>query len=159
VIYSKTCEYAIRALIYFADHPEISEASVKEVGRETGVSASYVGKIFQCLVKSRILASKRGPSGGYSLLVPVTELTLLRIMRALDDPEKSPFVNCVMGLDKCKDANPCPMHPVWVKAKEKMIERLEVCTIANVAALGDKFRMGRQRRHVLSKQMREIFSV
>lgn len=159
MIYSKTCEFAIRALVYFADHPEKSAASVKDVGRESGVSPSYVAKIFQCLVKSRILSSKRGPFGGYAPLIPMSQLTLLRIVHALDDLKKSPFSNCVMGFDRCNDKNPCPLHPVWVKAKTRMLERLNVCTIADVAALGDKFRRGRQRRHILSKQMREIFSV
>jgi DNA-binding IscR family transcriptional regulator len=49
MIYSKTCEAAIRALIYFADHPAAAAVSVKDVARETGVSPSYVAKIFQCL--------------------------------------------------------------------------------------------------------------
>ncbi len=159
MIYSKTCEHAIRALIYYADHPEISMAAVKDVGLETGVSVTYVAKIFQCLEKSRILSSKRGPGGGYSMLIPISKLTLLKVVQSLDDLKKSSFSNCVMGLDKCNDKNPCPLHPVWAQAKEKMLARLNSCTIADVAALGDKFRMGRHRRHKLSKRMREIFTV
>lgn len=159
MIYSKTCEFAIRALIYFADHPEKPVASIKDVARESGVSSSYVAKIFQCLVKSRILASRRGLYGGFSLSNPATQLTLLEVIRALDDLKKSPFSNCIMGFERCNDREPCPLHPVWTKAKEKMMQRLNDCTIADVAALGGKFKRGKQRKHHLSKQMREIFSV
>ena len=158
MIYSKTCEYAIRSLIYFADHPEASSATVKDVSKGSGVPAAYVAKIFQCLAKSRILVSQRGPTGGYSLLIPATQLTLLKVVRSLDDLSKSPFSNCVMGFDQCNDKNPCPLHPIWAKAKDRMLEKLRSSTIADMAVLGDRFRLGRQRRYVLSKRMRNIFS-
>lgn len=41
MIYSKTCEYAIRALIYFADHPEKKSATVKDVSKESRIPSSY----------------------------------------------------------------------------------------------------------------------
>ncbi len=159
MIYSKTCEYAIRALIHFADHPDTHSATVKEVSRDSGVPAPYVAKIFQCLVKTRILGSRRGPAGGYSLLIPVSELTLLKIVRSLDDLSRSPFSNCVMGFEQCNDKNPCPLHPVWVKAKDKMLDKLGSATIAGMAASGERFRFGKHRRRVLSKTMRNIFSI
>ena len=159
MIYSKTCEYAIRALIYFAESPEKEYATVRDVSQASGVPQAYVAKIFQCLTHANILRSRRGASGGYFLAMPVGDLTLLRIIQSLDDLTKSPFSNCIMGFDKCNDRNPCPLHPVWAKAKEKMLERLADTSIADVAALGDRFRKGRQRRRVLSKRMREMFTV
>ncbi len=159
MIYSKTCEYAIRALIYFVDHPEQESATVKEVSQESGIPSSYVAKIFQCLSHSGILHSQRGPTGGYCLAIPISKLSLLRIVQALDDPKKSPFSNCVMGLEKCNDKIPCPLHNIWSKAKEQMLDRLAASTLSDVAKLGDKFRWGKQRRSMLSKRMREIFSV
>ncbi len=159
MIYSRTCEYAIRALIYFADHPDQSSATVKEVSHESGIPQSYVAKIFQCLARSGVLKSQRGPKGGYSLLVPVSKLSLLKIVHSLDDLTNSPFSNCVMGLEKCNDKNPCPLHPIWSKAKEAMLDKLAASTLSDVAALGDKFRWGKQRRVTLSKRMREIFTI
>ena len=159
MIYSKTCEYAIRSLIYFADHPEKDSATVKTVSRETKVPQAYVAKIFQCLARRRILSSRRGPNGGYALLIAPAKLSLIKIIHALDDLSQSSFSRCVMGLQKCNDRNPCPLHPIWVKAKEEMLERLGSSTISDVAVLGDKFKIGRQRRFLLSKHMRNIFSV
>ena len=159
MIYSKTCEYAIRCLMYFSDHPEKKVATVKEISKESRVPASYVAKIFQCLVRSRILTSQRGPIGGYSLVTPVSKLTVLEIVHALDDLSKSPFSSCSMGLDRCNDKNPCLLHPSWAKAKEQMLEELATSTIANVASLGSKFRWGRHQRSMLSKRMRDVFSL
>ncbi len=159
MIYSKTCEYAIRALIYFAAHPEAVSATVKDVSKDSGVSAAYVAKIFQCLAQARILRAQRGPHGGYSLLIPPVELTLLKIVQALDDFSKSSFSNCIMGFDKCADVNPCPLHEDWKRAKEKMLARLNASTIADMAKLGRHFRPGKHRRMMLSKSMRNIFSL
>ena len=158
MIYSKTCEYAIRSLIFFADHPEKDCVTVKAVSHGTRVPQSYVAKIFQCLAQCGILQSQRGPSGGYSLLVHPSKLTLLKIVQALDDLSKSSFTHCVMGFDKCDDKNPCPLHPVWKEAKEKILEELASSTILDMAKLGRHFRDGKHRRLVLSSGMRGIFT-
>jgi Rrf2 family protein len=159
MIYSKTCEYAIRSLIFFANHPHQPSATVRQVSRETGVPQAYVAKIFQCLVHCKILRSLRGPAGGYSLAIPLSKLTLIKIVRAMDDLERSPFSNCIMGLHACNDRNPCPLHHIWTSAKEKMLEKLTRHTISDVVELTDKFDSGKHKRFTLSKKMRDIFNV
>lgn len=158
MIYSKTCEYAIRSLSFFALYPEKESATVKEVSRGTGVPHAYVAKIFQCLAHSRILTSQRGPAGGYTLLVAPAKLSLLKIVQSLDDLQRSPFSLCIMGLHACDDKNPCPLHDIWAKAKEKMLKTLSSTTVADVAHLTGEYRHGKHRRFVLSKKMREIFT-
>ena len=58
------------------------------------------------------------------------------VVQALDDLSKSPFSNCVMGLDKCNDKNPCPLHPVWVAAKDQMLSQLSTSTIPDIVKIG-----------------------
>ncbi len=159
MIYSKTSEYAIRSLIYFADHPEKTRATVKAVSRETGVPQAYVAKIIQCLARNRILLPQRGPAGGYSLSVPPSKLTLLRVVQTLDDLSRSSFSNCVMGLEKCNDRNPCPLHDIWKAARDRMLEKLGSSTISDIAKLGRKFKPGKHRRLQLSGAMRDIFTL
>jgi Rrf2 family protein len=159
MVYSKTAEYAIRSLCYFPTHPDKSPATVRAVSQFSGVPPAYVAKIFQCLAQNKILRAQRGPAGGYSMVTPPSRLTLMQVVHVVDDVSKSSFENCVMGLDKCEDKNPCPLHEVWKDAKEKMLKQLEESTIEDVAALGRKFRSGRHRRLVLSEKMRSIFSV
>jgi Rrf2 family protein len=43
-------------------------------------------KILQQLVRSRILASERGPSGGFRLRRPAEDISLLEIIEAIDGP-------------------------------------------------------------------------
>ena len=84
MIYSKTCEYAIRSLIYFAHHPEKDSVTAKQVSRETKVPPAYVAKIFQCLSRSGILTSRRGPRGGYVLAKEPRRVTVSDVVRILD---------------------------------------------------------------------------
>ena len=158
MIYSKTCEYAIRALSCFEAHGPAGAMSVEDVSRQTKVPKAYVAKIFQALVKSRILASRRGPGGGFSLRMPAKDLTVLRVMQALDDPAASPFVRCVMGLHECNDRNPCPLHEVWSAAKENILTCVSKCTVSDLAGLVDDFPSGTGKRTTLSKKMRHVFT-
>lgn len=157
MLYSKTCEYAIRTLSCFVGRRE-EWISVDEVSRKAGVSCPYVAKIFQCLVQKKILKSRRGPSGGYSLAEDPSKITLIRVIRAVDDIERSAFSNCVMGLHLCSDRDPCPLHHAWMKAKDEMLKKLTKCTISDVAGLVDQFETGKCSRSALSEGMRAIFT-
>lgn len=157
MIYSKTCEYAIRALVYF-NRNSAKPAKIHRVSRSSGVPNAYVSKIFQCLVRSGVLASERGPRGGYTLLIPPSRLSLMQVIQALDDLSRSPFSNCIMGLHQCSNHNPCPLHETWAAAKEEMLSKLNLYTIADIAGLLGRFRRGRASRLALSKKMRGVFS-
>lgn len=130
MIYSKTCEYAIRALSYLAAKPDQKLTMIPEIGNKTQVPEAYLAKIFQALVKHEILISRRGPSGGFSLKKKPSELTLLEIVKAVDDIER--LNACVMGLEDCSIVNACPMHEVWADTKQKVIERLEACSLSEL---------------------------
>lgn len=158
MIYSKTCEYAIRSLSYFVGRDKGTWVTVETISDETGVPGAYVAKIFQCLVQKNILESQRGARGGYSLRTDPSKLKLIDIIRALDDLERSLFSNCIMGLHQCNDRNPCPLHPIWMNAKERMLKKLSSCAVSNVADLVDKFESGRCDRITLSQSMRSVFA-
>lgn len=159
MIYSKTSEYAIRALIHLAENPQNELFTALAVSRGTGVPKAYIAKIFQCLVAGGILRSKRGPSGGFSLQVSPQKLSVLRVIRVLDDTAQSPFSQCIMGFRRCNDRVPCPLHPIWSEAKSEMREKLSQCTVSDLAGITGQFRPGCERRAVLSERMRNIFSV
>ncbi len=160
MIYSKTAEYAIRALSYFAQDSRAKESvSITRVSAVCGVPAPYAAKIFRCLSKSGVLSVIRGKKGGFALKIPAEKLTLFQVIQCLDNPEQSPFKNCVMGFEKCDDKTPCPLHPVWTKAKERMRKILQTTSIADIASLRGRFSKGARPGGRLSREMRSLFSV
>lgn len=131
MIYSKTCEYALRALAYLASKEKGLLTMIPEVSRKTGVPAPYIAKIFQSLVRTGILESQRGPSGGFVFKRAPETISLFEIIKTIDDV--SSFVNqCVMGLNACSSANACPLHVVWSRAKNNVLDTLKYTTLSQM---------------------------
>ncbi len=131
MIYSKTCEYALRALSYLSSKESGMLTMIPEVSQKTGVPAPYIAKIFQSLVRSGILESQRGPTGGFAFKRPPETISLFEIIEVIDDV--SSFVNqCAMGLDECSSANACPLHVVWSRAKNKVLDTLKCTSLSQM---------------------------
>ncbi len=157
MIYSKTCQYAIRALNHLASLEDRRPVTIMEVNAKTGVPQAYLAKIFQCLSHSKIVGSRSGPKGGYFLRVDPNKLTLLRVIRALDDISESPLSNCVMGQAQCHDKNPCCLHDIWAKARKQIKARLAKETIVDVGKSRRRTYRNDRRKSGLSKQMQKVF--
>lgn len=130
MIYSKTCEYAIRALLYLASKKRGTYVLTRAVSQETGISITYLAKIFQELVRYGILDSRRGAAGGFALKKDPATISLRALMEMIDDPEH--LKACVMGLDHCSDANACPLHDVWKASRQKILREMQDCNLLSV---------------------------
>ena len=65
---SNTSRYAIRALIYLAVRTKNKEKiGIKKIADELQIPSPFLGKILQTLVKQSILASTKGPNGGFGV--------------------------------------------------------------------------------------------
>lgn len=130
-LYSKRCEYALRALIWAAIHRIGVRFQAAEVCREAGIPESYTRKVFQALTQGGFLEAARGPGGGYSLAKPPEETAVLDVIKAVDGPDT--FDHCILGLPCCGSEHPCPLHYVWADTKEKLLEQLAGQTLREVA--------------------------
>lgn len=87
-------------LIAGAEKPMTSE----QIARSVGTNASYIRKLAGLLKKQGVIESRRGV-GGFRLLVPPEELSLLRVYRAVAESERvrvfelhqNPSDRCVVG--------------------------------------------------------------
>ena len=67
-MFSKTCEYAIRALIFIArKSKEGLKVGIKEIAKNTDVPAQFIAKILHELTKQNLVKSLKGPAGGFYL--------------------------------------------------------------------------------------------
>ncbi|WP_295711548.1 Rrf2 family transcriptional regulator [Mucilaginibacter sp.] len=108
MILSKSCEYAIRATVYVALKSRKNEKTgIIEVAGAIGSPMHFTGKILQTLVHKKILLSAKGPTGGF-YVENGQDLFLIDIVRAIDGNDL--FTSCVLGLEKCSQTQPCPMH-------------------------------------------------
>lgn len=155
MIYSRTSEYAIRALGFIA--LEAQPSGIGQVSRKIGAPPAYVSKIFQGLVHAKILYSRRGAKGGYFLRVDPARLKLITIVKAIDNLSQSPFSGCVMGFSQCGSKCPCPLHKVWAKSKKQMEKKLNTVTLLEIIKRTGQRKQSKRKRITLSKRMRHVF--
>jgi Rrf2 family protein len=129
-LYSKGCEYAIRALTLLPSPDEGVRFQTKEICERAGIPESFTRKVFQALVQAGFLEASRGPGGGYALCQPPSEISLLSIIKVVDGEDT--FAGCVMGLPKCDSLKPCPLHATWALAKGRLLAQLEAKTLQDL---------------------------
>lgn len=122
IAFPLTLQYAFKGLIFIAKNPVGKTINVQEIAEIESLPSHFLGKIFQRLVLSKILDSKRGPGGGYSLLKRPEEVHLLEVANSLIGYEMEER-ECLFGLGTCGEVKHCPIHGV-VKSTEKEIGTL-----------------------------------
>jgi len=102
---SEAASIAIHSVVLIARSKEGINAV--KIADFTGFSKNHIAKVLQRLVKSDLLKSVRGPSGGFTMKKDPKDLTLLDIYQAIEGPievsdcplayEICNFERCLMG--------------------------------------------------------------
>jgi Rrf2 family protein len=119
---SNSCRYGIRAVIYLASQPKSAGMTgIKKISDDLDLPMPFLAKILQQLAKQKILASSKGPHGGFSLLKDPKKITLLDIVNSIDGYDV--FTNCVMYNGSCmeNDKKKCPLHDDYEKPRAELI--------------------------------------
>lgn len=80
---SQQVKYAIYGLFDLAYHGASRPGRVQEIGERQEIPARYLEQIFQKPRRAGLVASKRGPGGGYQLSRPAGEETLADVITAI----------------------------------------------------------------------------
>lgn len=111
---------------------------VKEIAHAAGMPAPYLAKIIHLLGKRGIVNTQRGVGGGVTLARPATDLTLLEVCHALDDPVIKP--TCMLGTAECSDERACPAHRFWSAHRARILQFLQETCVADIAAFESRRR-------------------
>ena len=129
-LYSKGCEYALRALLQIAPAKGNERFQARAICRKARIPESFTRKVFQSLVQGGFLKALRGPGGGYTLTEHPSRISLLRIIQAVDGEHT--FNSCIMSLPQCGGEKTCPLHEVWSDAKQPLIAQLQNKTLQDL---------------------------
>jgi Rrf2 family protein len=129
-LYSKSCQYALRALVYAGGPESGGRMQARDLCDKAGVPESFTRKVLQSLVQAGLLEAQRGPGGGYRLARDPDEIPLLEIIKSVDGPDT--FDSCVLGFEECSGENPCPLHALWLKSKQPLLKRLDATTLKDL---------------------------
>jgi Rrf2 family iron-sulfur cluster assembly transcriptional regulator len=131
MIHSSACEYAIRAMTYVADFAPGTRLLARDISAHERIPGPFLGKIFQTLVRSGLLKSSKGPGGGFSLAKDPATITLHDIYTAIDG--NTYLDACAVGLARCSDEMPCPLHERWKPIRERIRQYLQTTSLADMA--------------------------
>ena len=81
---NRSTGYGLLAVAYIAQNKDQGLILSHDVAKKYNIPLEYLFKIMGELVKARILQSKRGPRGGFSLARPATKITMLDIVEAVE---------------------------------------------------------------------------
>jgi len=129
---SNACKYAIRSVLYLAIHTnENTKIGVKKIAEELETPQPFLAKLLQQLNKGNLVSSTKGPNGGFYLSKKNNGNAIWDIIKNIDGTSK--FDDCFLGLSKCSDENPCPVHFIVSPFKEQLLENFRDKTISQYA--------------------------
>ncbi len=140
-MFSKSCEYAIKAMIYIANNTKNSstgKVGTKQIAKGIEAPENFIAKILQDLSKRKLLHSAKGPNGGFYLTEEEKQRTLTDIIKAIDGDGF--YLNCLLGLKVCSEKTPCPVHHQYKEVKQKLVYILDNNTIGQ---LNEKIESGK----------------
>jgi Rrf2 family protein len=126
MLLSRTCEYAIQAVVYLAKNPE--RVLIRKMSKDLKIPHHFLGKIMQTLAKAGVLISQKGPKGGFALSKPPSKITMMDVVSAIDGTDS--FNRCIIGLPKCDEKTPCPLHTRWAPLRQSISSMLSGKSLA-----------------------------
>jgi Rrf2 family protein len=116
---SKATVHGVRAAAFVALRHEPGKfVPIHEISAQLDISFHFLTKILQQLTASGILVSSRGPRGGVALARPAGQVSVLDIVESIQGALA--FKSCILGLEGCGDAMPCPLHARWAVERTKI---------------------------------------
>jgi len=131
--------YAVLALGYIASAAG-KPMLVRDIASGCELPAPYLSKVVNRLARAGLVRTQRGINGGVTLAREATDISLLEVCEALDDPVLEQ--RCMLGIAGCSDERACPAHRFSVETRERTLEFLRSMSIADVAAFETQRRWG-----------------
>jgi len=133
-MFSKACEYGIRASIFIATKSSKGiRVGIKDVAKEIDSPEPFTAKIMQILTKNGIINSTKGVGGGFEVSPEVAKsIKLIQIVDAIDGNKI--YSGCGIGLKECSEEHPCPVHHEFKKIRGLLLEMLKNTTLEQLAS-------------------------
>ena len=133
-MFSKACEYGIKATIFIAQNASFgTRVNLKTIAVAINSPEAFTAKTLQLLVKSQIINSEKGATGGFSIPAEkLASIKLASIVNAIDGDKI--YKGCGLGLETCNDLEPCPMHDKFKIVRDSLREMLENTTVLELAS-------------------------
>ena len=128
---SKLADYGTVVMTSMARDPERVH-SAAEVATCIGLAAPTVSKILKTLAGKGLVVPHRGAKGGYQLAYPPGDISIARIIDAMDGPIGATECSTMPGL--CMQESRCSIRANWLKINQIVLQVLEGVTLEQMTA-------------------------
>jgi len=138
---SRASKYAILSTLFLCEHSSVDhKISVKVIAESIDVPSPFFAKLFQQLVRGKIISSTKGPNGGFYLSEENSKKNVCDIIENIDGLNR--LNECFLGLNECDSKNPCPVHFIVEPFKNNILGKFRDKTIMEFAQeISDKGRV------------------
>jgi len=132
-MFSKACEYGIKATIYIAVKSQQNiKVNLNDISKEIDSPVAFTAKILQKLTKSKILISTKGSTGGFEINNnKLAKIMLCQIVVAIDGD--SVYKGCGLGFNNCNENKPCPVHYKYKQIRNDLKQMLETTSLLDLS--------------------------
>ena len=136
---SQKARYALRALVELA-RAEGAQLTAGELALRADAPRKFLEAILLELTRNRLVTSRRGKFGGYTLARLAPEISFAEVIRVVDGPlALAPCVSPALGYrkcDDCPDRDACTLREALLRARDATAAVLEAYTLADAAISG-----------------------
>ncbi|MGF7162575.1 Rrf2 family protein [Rhodoligotrophos appendicifer] len=123
MILKSQVEWALHCCAVLAAVPEGRYLSTKALAEFHGLPKEYLSKALQNLSQAGLVQTALGPSGGYRLARPPSELTFLDIVEAVEGAARTFVCTNIRAANPCRpqghcDDKPCSIARIMWEADE-----------------------------------------
>ncbi len=122
--------YAVTAMLDLALHNEQGPVSLSEISSRQSISLSYLEQLFAHLKRAGLVASTRGPGGGYRLNRAADAIDIANVIDAVDES-----VDNRCGDTKkvsCAHETKCLAHDLWCGLSKQIHDFLAGVSLADL---------------------------
>ena len=140
MIFTTKAEYGVRLLIQLGLSGGEQPVSLKSVAAAENLPLAYLERIAALLKKAGLVASTRGAHGGYVLAQPAEEITMDRVVLALEGSiaPMECFTATPPGKVACshhgEESSACSTRLLWVRVQMGIIGALHGTTLAELVS-------------------------
>lgn len=133
--------YALRVMIYLAEHTGEGYIPMKEVAEKEGISLKYLERILPVLVKNGLVEGVHGKGGGYRLIRSPEHCAVGEILR-LTEGDLAPVACLESDAAPCERSSACKTIKMWSEFYRLTNAYFDGITIANLAGGDHQSRNG-----------------
>lgn len=123
--------YAVTAMLDLAVHENEGPICLADISERQDISLSYLEQLFAKLRRNELVASVRGPGGGYRLNRSSSEIFVAQIVNSVD--ENVDATRCG-GKSNCQGGETCLTHELWTDLSEQIHQFLSGIDLASLIA-------------------------